>query len=141
MADGPPPALLSSDTMAVTSASQTTSDSTKALPNIFQNGDRFEDIDFNAKTIARHHRLAKFCPVNASQIDERLRRRPQRFEGQESADLRHRFHDQDTGHDRPSREMSLEERLIYRHVLDADYPTIRFEFEDTVDEQKRITMR
>src|SRR5205814_1417619 len=56
-------------------------------------------------------------------------------------DLCHRLDDEHPGHDRMSRKMPLEERLVDRHVLDADDPLLPFHLDDPVHEQERIAMR
>ena len=66
-------ASFSSVTMAVTSASHTSSESTKALPCIFQNGGRFFTTSiFESQLIPRHDRLAELRPVDTGQIHDRL---------------------------------------------------------------------
>jgi glutamate carboxypeptidase len=55
--------------------------------------------------------------------------------------LRDGFHDQDAGHDRKSRKMSYEERLIDGDILDGDDVLFTLQFQDAVNEEKRVTVR
>ena len=57
------------------------------------------------------------------------------------AGLGHGLDDQDAGHDRPARPVSLEERLVDAHVLERHDATAGLELEHPVDQQERVAMR
>jgi hypothetical protein len=56
-------------------------------------------------------------------------------------DLRHRLDDENAGHYRVVREVSLEERLVLGDVLQTDRPDAGLELLDPVHQQERIAVR
>jgi hypothetical protein len=62
-------------------------------------------------------------------------------QSEDRAGLRHRFNGENAWHDRRTRKMSVEERLIDRDVLQRDNSLVGIDFDDTIHQQKRIAMR
>jgi hypothetical protein len=62
-------------------------------------------------------------------------------ETQNCSGLRHGFDGQDAGHHGRTREVALKERLIDGDVLDGNQPPVSFDFNNTVDEEKRVPVR
>ena len=56
----------------------------------------------------------------------------------DGSDLRHSLDDHDGGHDGSIREVSDEERLVDRHVFDADDLSVSINFNDTINQQKLL---
>src|SRR5262249_30844033 len=62
------------------------------------------------------------------------------FEHEHARGLRHRFHNQHTGHHRESGKMAAEKWLVAGNVLDPNN-ALRFHFDYAIDEQERVAMR
>ena len=87
-------------------------------------------------------RAAELGAVDRHEIDELAGAgEAERFDREHARSLRHRLDEQDSGHDRPAREMALEEGLVDRHRLDRDDPLLRDQLLDPVDEQEGVAMR
>src|SRR6185436_6300273 len=76
-----------------------------------------------------------------SEIDGLLRRVLHHVHEQHTTDLRHRFDDEHARHDRIPWEMSLKERLIDAHVLDAYDPLPVLDLKNAIHEQEWIAVR
>ena len=63
-----------------------------------------------------------------------------RLENKEAANLGHGFEDQHTGHDRDAWEMAREKGLVDGDILQPHDSLVGFEFDDPVNEKKRIAM-
>jgi hypothetical protein len=62
-------------------------------------------------------------------------------EAQNRSRLGHGFDREHAGHDGRSGEMALKERLIDRDILYGDQPPVSFDFDNSVDQEKRVPVR
>jgi hypothetical protein len=86
-------------------------------------------------------RLAEFRLVDAHEINERrLLAGAVRVDAQYARGLRHAFDEQDPGHDRALRKMSLELRLVDADILDADAGLVTLRRDHPVYHQKGIAV-
>src|SRR3989338_4923852 len=66
------------------------------------------ELRLDHEDVAGHHRLAELHVVHRHEVRQ-LAVVLRLVQEDDPADLRHRFHDQDAGHDRPPREVAAEE--------------------------------
>ena len=105
-------------------------------------GPLLEELDFEPEEDARLDRLPELHVVDRHEINELAGAgEAERLDREHACGLRQRFDLKHAGHDRPSREMPLEELLVHRHRLDRDDALFRIEAFDPVDQQHRIAMR
>jgi hypothetical protein len=90
--------------------------------------------------ITRDHLAPKLAAVYAGKKGNFALRRVIRIVQQYSADLRHRLNHQYSWHHPIRREMPLEKRFIERHVFDPNGVLVPHNFQNTIDEDKRIPM-
>src|SRR5206468_7581898 len=98
---------------------------------------------FENQLIAGNDLALEAGAVNAGKIDQRSAAglRVAGIERKERRQLGERLDDQHPRHQRIGREMSLEERLVERHVLQAADRYAGLTVEHAVDQQERIAMR
>ncbi len=77
---------------------------------------------FEPEAIARHHLTPELRVVDAAQIGTARRTAVRRLHEQQRGDLRERLDDQDPGHQRRARKVTLEVVLAHADVLDGDEP-------------------
>src|SRR5688572_23273274 len=100
-----------------------------------------DDLDLEHDLVTRLHRLSELDVVERHEVNDLRIRLLERAEEQHSSHLRHGLDDEYSGHDRMPGKMPLKERLVDRHVLDADHPLSFFDLENAIDEEKRISVR
>lgn len=84
----------------------------------------------------------KLRTFDGHEIDELARTgETEAFNRENTSSLCQRFDDQDTGHNRASREVPVEEVFIDRHRLDGNNRPVGNDFLDTVDQKHWITVR
>src|SRR5262245_31207544 len=106
-------------------------------------GDRgfaLEQRHLEAQLVAGHNRTAELCVLDGYQEHQLFVAILDAFEDEDAGCLRHRFNDEDAGHDGKIRKMSAKKRLVGGHVLDAD-DTLGGKLDDFVDEQHWVAMR
>lgn len=100
----------------------------------------FQEIYFDSQLIARNNGSAEFRFIDRGQEHGLALAVLYPAEDEHARDLRHRFDDQNAGHDGVARKMADKERFIDRDVLDADDSHV-LKLENAINEQKRIAMR
>ena len=91
--------------------------------------------------VAGHHRLAKFSTVNRHEIDYAGHIRLAGMQTNRPGSLRHTLDDQDTGHDRPTGEMTCKKGFVDCHILYTGGGVVSVNIDDAINQQKRIPMR
>jgi hypothetical protein len=94
------------------------------------------DYDLQAQDIAGHDLSLKTNPVDAREEGD-LALIFLKTEERHGTDLRQRFHDQDARHYWMAGEVSLEEWLAHRDVLNPNSPLSPIHFNDPIDQQER----
>src|SRR5689334_13684216 len=78
-----------------------------------------DELDFQAEQDSGLDGFAELHAVDRHEINELAgASEPEAFDGEHASRLGQRLDLQDSGHDRPSREMALEELFIHAHRLD-----------------------
>ena len=130
-----------SASLHITSASATTTPSTVALPYIFATLALRLTIFISMRSWSPgstgRRNFAFSIPASSTSFLCPVRHL---LEHQHAGHLRHGFDDQHAGHHRKVGKVPLEERLVHRHVLDAD-DAVRLHFHDAVHQQHRIAVR
>src|SRR5690606_17336339 len=93
------------------------------------------------QTISGHHGAAELGIVDGHEIDQRRLVLAGRANADRTSRLRHGLDDKHSRHHRLLWKMPLEMRFVRRDVLDADRGIVAVDFNDAVDEQKRIAVR
>src|SRR5579864_5247030 len=77
-------------------------------------------LDVNIEHAARHHRATKPGVVDAGEVNKLAAGEiANRIDDEHRGGLRHRLDDEDAGHHRPTREMTLEIVFLQSDVLDT----------------------
>src|SRR5690606_3248204 len=100
---------------------------------------QLRDVQF--QLVAWNHGLAELGGIDGHEIDDRRRTRARIVDADRACRLCHRLDDEHAGHDRLVRKMTLEVRLVHRHVLDADGRVVAIHLNDPVNQQKRVAVR
>jgi hypothetical protein len=90
--------------------------------------------------IAGAHWLAETRFFNRGEVGQRAGR-VARNQSEHSGHLRHRFENEHAGHDGMAGKVTLKMLFVGRHILHADAAMSRFQFDNAIDQQKRIAMR
>ena len=90
--------------------------------------------------LAGNHRPPETRVIDSHEIEQLISPVGKFLQKQQSAGLGHGFNDQNTGHDRLSRKMALEETFVDAYVFDSHNALESLHFQDGVDHQERITM-
>lgn len=98
-------------------------------------------LHFKHQRVAGNYRPSKAGFLNSGEEDELLIPIFDFAQREYRPALGHRFDHQDARHDRRAGEVSLKKRFVDADLFDADDPFARCEFDDTVNQQERITMR
>lgn len=98
-------------------------------------------IDFDPQLIPRNHRTPELRSFNSREQHQLVLTVFHFGEQQDSAGLGHCLHDQHTRHDWCAGKVPGEERLVDGYVFDGHNPLLAIEVDDTVDQQKRKTVR
>ena len=102
-------------------------------------------FNLDSHLISGNDRPAKLGFINTHKVNQRVLQilvRISRGEQPENgARLRHAFNGQHSRHDRRTWEMTIEKRLVDADVLDGNKPLVQVDLENSVDQEKRISMR
>src|SRR5512143_491995 len=100
-------------------------------------------VGLERQPVAGKHAAAEARAVDAREEEQRAVARPAAggAPGEDRGELRERLDDEHGGHYREFREMTLEERLVHRDVLDASNRRRRNERRDAVEEEHGIPVR
>src|SRR5687768_11173509 len=98
-------------------------------------------VHFEQNLVSRHDRPPPLHFVERHEVHDLGCRVLHHGHHENSTDLRHRLDQQYARHNRLPGKVSLKERLVDGHVLQAYNPLPRLELDDTVHEQKRISVR
>src|SRR5690606_13563409 len=105
-------------------------------------GALLDEFDLEVEQHARLDRRTELRALDRHEIDELAGAgEAERFDREYAGCLRQRLDDQHARHDRPAREMALEETLVDRHRLGGDDPFADDELLDAIDEEHRIAVR
>jgi len=100
-----------------------------------------ENFHLQAKLVAGSYRAPEPDPVQAHEVDHLSIRALHRPHHQATAGLCHGLDDQHPGHDGVAWKVTLKEGLVDRDVLEADDTGRALDFDDAIDEKKRVAMR
>src|ERR1700739_2301930 len=95
---------------------------------------------FQPQLITGADRPAKFRALDSSEDHDLVAVIDNFPQQQRSASLRNCFHDQNARHDRQPGKVPHKERLVDGDVLDGNDPFPALQFEDAVNEQKRVAV-
>jgi len=107
----------------------------KCLRGSWDAGFALDHLHLHAQRVARHDRAAEAGVLDGDQQDQLAVAVLHALQHQDTGGLRHRLHNQNTGHHREIGEMPVEERLVVGHILDPDN-SVGFHFHDAVDQEK-----
>merc|ERR1719426_481931 len=99
------------------------------------------EFHLHDERVARDHGAAPLDVVHTGEEEITFAVRDRLLQRDHAADLRHGLDLQHTRHDRPVREVAVEELLVRRHLLHADGLLAWDELDDLVDEEKGIPVR
>jgi hypothetical protein len=99
-----------------------------------------QHIHLDAQLVSRRDRPAEFGPLDAGENHQLFFPVGDLGQHDHPAGLGHRLHHQNAGHDGIAGEMALKERLVDGDIFDRHQPPGRLEFDDPVDEQKRVAV-
>src|SRR5262249_18495590 len=94
-----------------------------------------------AQLVAGIDRPAEFAAVDSRQVHHLLLGLRNDAQETDARHLSHRLQNEHSRHHRVARKMSLEELLVVGNVPDPYVALSLFELQESVDEEKRVTMR
>src|SRR6185437_8639254 len=100
-----------------------------------------EHVDLNAELVAWGYGLAELGALDPGEDDKFLMTIGQLVRHDDAARLGHGLDHQHTRHDGMTGKMSLEERLVDGDVFDGDAALAGLEFNDAVNQEKRVAVR
>src|SRR5207247_236185 len=101
-----------------------------------------DELDLEPQLVSGEHGPPEAYALEAREHDAALGRQTVgRALGEKAAGLNKRLADEHARHDRPARKVPREEGLVRGHALHGHQPLPVGDFDDAIDEQKRITMR
>src|SRR6185436_4652521 len=99
-----------------------------------------DDLELEPDLISRLYRASELHVVERHEVDDLALRVPDRSHQQHAAHLRHRFDDENAGHDWMPRKMSLEERLVDGDVLQSHDPLLLLDLQNPIHQQEGIAV-